>query len=626
MAAVQTPTRLEAAMALVLELTTQSVRCRTIEHYVSLMQQGLQQILQHQRLRLFSLQTPDAIQLADHTSGLVLVTQDYQPDAFLRWFANHPQPLYLDGPGHKASAFPAVDCTGLAAYCLICPLYSMQQQLLGCLLVEHQQSKFSASDLALLQILAQQLSTTWCSLTMQAQLNQAITERTAELEREVALRTHAGNVQQVLFEISSMAGQAPDRATLYQQLHQSIASLLMAKNFVIALYDSDLQTITLEYFRDQFDVEPQQKTFPVGQGMTSYVIRSRQGQLISPQRLQQLMASGAIQQALGNTTDLASWMGAPMLLGDRVYGVVIIQSYQADVLYQQSDLELLMYLAQHMASALQRFFQDEELRYSKAELARQNTELQKMLASLRQAEAELARREKLAAVGQMAAGIAHQINTPLGFMHCNLELEQHFLQQLTSHCQPAGLAILQEIQEMQVETMQGCQQIGRIVRELRQYTEHADDRFSTYQIADAFEHVRHLLSAEQQARLQLPTPIAEITIYTRPAVFDQVLLAVCQHLCEHWHEPTVLQLNAERQQHTWRLSFQAMIHGQPAVLDIQMATEFFADSQQLLSLSVAQHQMLQAGGELTWLGAPQACTGFALQMKAASHDAADFSI
>ena len=92
------------------------------------------------------------------------------------------------------------------------------------------------------------------------------------------------------------------------------------------------------------------------------------------------------------------------------------------------------------------------------------------------------------------------------------------------------------------------------------------------------------------------------------------------------HEPTVLQLNAERQQHTWRLSFQAMIHGQPAVLDIQMATEFFADSQQLLSLSVAQHQMLQAGGELTWLGAPQACTGFALQMKAASHDAADFSI
>lgn len=171
MAAVQSPTRLEAAMALVLELTTQSVRCRTIEHYVSLMQQGLQQILHHQRLRLFSLQTPDAVQLADHTSGLVLVTQDCEPTAFLRWFANHPHPLYLDGPGHKASAFPAVDCTGLAAYCLICPLYSMQQQLLGCLLVEHQQSKFSASDLALLQILAQQLSTTWCSLTMQAQLN-----------------------------------------------------------------------------------------------------------------------------------------------------------------------------------------------------------------------------------------------------------------------------------------------------------------------------------------------------------------------------------------------------------------------------------------------------------------------
>lgn len=225
---------------------------------------GLQQILHHQRLRLFSLQSTPPLLLGDHTCGLVLVTQDCQPDAFLHWFTQHPQPWYFDGLGHKASAFPTVECTGIATYCLICPLYSMHQQLLGCLLVEHQHAEFSESDLALLQILAQQLSTTWCSLTMQAQLNQATTKRTAELEREVALRTRAGDVQHVLFEISSMASSAPNRQSLYQQLHQSISSLLMAKNFVIALYDAEQAEITLEYFRDQFDQAPHQKSFPVG--------------------------------------------------------------------------------------------------------------------------------------------------------------------------------------------------------------------------------------------------------------------------------------------------------------------------------------------------------------------------
>ena len=90
MVRVQTPSRLEAAMALVLNLNTQSVHCRTIEHYVSLMQQGLQHILHHQRLRLFALPSAAPLLLADHTSGLVLVTQDVQPTAFLRWYAEHP--------------------------------------------------------------------------------------------------------------------------------------------------------------------------------------------------------------------------------------------------------------------------------------------------------------------------------------------------------------------------------------------------------------------------------------------------------------------------------------------------------------------------------------------------------
>lgn len=612
-------------MALVLELNQHSVRCRTIEQYLALMQQGLQRILLHQRLRLFCL-TPDITLVAQHSSGLVLFTDDIEPTAFLRWFAAHPAPLQLPGISQQATQVPAVDCQGLAAYCLVCPLFSMQQQLMGCLLVEHQQHGFSEADLALLQILAQQLSSTWCSLTMQAQLNAAIAQRTAELEREVALRTRAGDVQHTLFEIASMAGAATNRDQLYAQLHQSISPLLMAKNFVIALYDRSSDEISLEYFRDQFDAVPHQKRFPVGQGMTSFVIRSRQGQLISPARLQQLIDHGDIVQALGNTDDLASWMGAPMLLNDRVYGVVIIQSYQADVVYNDQDLALLLFLARHMALALERFFQDEALRASQAELARQNIELQQTVASLREAEAELARREKLAAVGQMAAGIAHQINTPLGFMHCNLELAQHFISQLAAYCQPSGLALLQEMQEMQTETMEGCQQISRIVRELRQYTEHTDDRISAYRLADAFDHVLHLLSTQQQQRLQLPLALANIALYTRPAVFEQVLLAVCQHLCEHWQAPTILSITAARQQHDWQIFFQADISGQPAILDIQMATEFLADSQQLLSLAVAQHQMLKAGGELTWLGSPDACHGFMLQLKAAPDDAADFSI
>ncbi len=52
---------------------------------------------------------------------------------------------------------------------------------------------------------------------------------------------------------------------------------------------------------------------------------------------------------------------------------------------------------------------------------RKSRELQRALADLRQAEAALVHREKLAALGQMTAGVAHEINSPLGWVSANNE-------------------------------------------------------------------------------------------------------------------------------------------------------------------------------------------------------------
>jgi signal transduction histidine kinase len=67
------------------------------------------------------------------------------------------------------------------------------------------------------------------------------------------------------------------------------------------------------------------------------------------------------------------------------------------------------------------------LKRSEEELTTKNNQLAAALEDIQQAQARLIQQEKLAAIGQLAAGVAHEINNPLGFITGNIEaLEQYF--------------------------------------------------------------------------------------------------------------------------------------------------------------------------------------------------------
>ena len=67
--------------------------------------------------------------------------------------------------------------------------------------------------------------------------------------------------------------------------------------------------------------------------------------------------------------DFNSWMGAPLIAQDTVYGLIIVQSYSADVTYSQADLELLNYVASHVAAIVARWQSNKALMKANAELA-----------------------------------------------------------------------------------------------------------------------------------------------------------------------------------------------------------------------------------------------------------------
>ena len=194
-----------------------------------------------------------------------------------------------------------------------------------------------------------------------------LVERVEKLEIELAERRRAEELQRALYEIAALSVADSPQHEHYVELHQIVSRLMYAKNFIIAFYDAEEGMIRQQYLVDE-DPNEVLETFPFGEGISSLVIRSRLPWLLDHALFESLVAAGEIRAPRG-LVDFNSWMGAPLIAQDTVYGLIIVQSYNADVTYTQADLDLLNYVASHVAAIVARWQSNIVLKQANDELA-----------------------------------------------------------------------------------------------------------------------------------------------------------------------------------------------------------------------------------------------------------------
>ncbi|HEV7814538.1 MAG TPA: GAF domain-containing sensor histidine kinase [Janthinobacterium sp.] len=430
--------RLEAVQTMLLEIGQRSSSCSDISEFLQAVHAALGRIMyaanfyvalnQHEDERTVRfVYFVDEIDSIDPQELVTLASPDQSPTA---WVILNRQALVMTGHEFIAKGDDGNSWGHgtVPQHWIGCPLLDQQHQALGAIVIQSYDAEhtFNEEDQALFALIANHVSSALQGLQSVDRLERAVQERTALLAHEVAERRRAENLQRALYEIANLSASASDGDTLYAQLHGIINELVVAKNFLIALYHPETKDLSIPYFVDEKDAEAPVKRVQYGIGMSSYVLACREPSLLDSAGYAALVAGGLIEEPLGDI-DIASWMGAPMLLGEQAYGVIIVQSYDDAVVYAQADLDVLAFMANHVAVAIARMQAVRAARKAKEKLEEQNAVLNSALTALQEAQSELVRQEKLASLGRLVAGVAHEINTPLGIC---VTATSHLVQEL----------------------------------------------------------------------------------------------------------------------------------------------------------------------------------------------------
>ncbi len=213
--------------------------------------------------------------------------------------------------------------------------------------------------------------------------------------------------------------------------------------------------------------------------------------------------------AFANTRDVGHWTGSLMLTGAHGGAAIEISLYTTlTAAIDTSDKSAPALLVLRDTSA--------EFIHACA-LQRKNTELSQAYAQLATAQQAAIQNEKMASTGRLAAGIAHEINNPIGYVHSNLGTLQEYTSNLlilvaeydrvlrNTTAEPAILQAIdglrarhdidyaiQDLPQLLNDSLEGIGRVSKIVQDLKDFSR--PNPGSTWAFADLQQCIESTLN------------------------------------------------------------------------------------------------------------------------------------
>lgn len=185
----------------------------------------------------------------------------------------------------------------------------------------------------------------------------------------------------------------------------------------------------------------------------------------------------------------------------------------------------------------------------KNELERDHKKLKQLHDDLKVAQKQMLQSEKMASIGQLAAGVAHEINNPIGFVRSNLETLSDYMDKLikTNETQkkiilkqadPRFIALLDDVHEkngiafiyedlpeLVKESLEGTERVRKIVNGLRDFASQDNENWCEVNLSAEIGSALIVLENEikYKATTAVTLPEEDVIFWAKPGAIRQLL-------------------------------------------------------------------------------------------------------
>jgi len=184
-----------------------------------------------------------------------------------------------------------------------------------------------------------------------------------------------------------------------------------------------------------------------------------------------------------------------------------------------------------------------KLEASNEKLDSKNKELQTLYNELKSTQSQLIQSEKMSSLGQLVAGISHELNNPIGFIYSNSNQLQKYIEKVEQAIQDSSnnnikfidnvKNVLPDVKGLIVDTLTGSKIVKDLVDNLRRFSHLDQAKQKSVDIHEGIESSLKILHSQIKNRIRLHKNYkATKSVECNPGQINQVLLNILSNAAQ----------------------------------------------------------------------------------------------